>query len=159
MVPDLPTVAESGYPGFEAVSWYALMVPAGTQLAYAPRFKGSLGGEYRLRTGGFADILFGAQGSYQSSQISNFVGNPFIRNRSIIEPYGLIDASIGLADAADRFRVTFQVKNLLDKQFYAAIADGGPLSAGNTGSSSYAAIIPRDADRYFGVTARINFGN
>lgn len=29
-MPDLPTVAEQGFPGFEAVSWYALMVPAGT---------------------------------------------------------------------------------------------------------------------------------
>lgn len=28
--PDLPTVAEQGLPGFEAVSWYALMAPAGT---------------------------------------------------------------------------------------------------------------------------------
>ena len=133
------------------------VVPAGTTLAYAPRFKGSLGGEYRLRTQGFADVILGTQGSYQSSQISNFVGNAFIRNRSIIAPYGLVDASIGLADPGDRFRVTFQVKNLFDKHFYAAIADGGPLSAGNTGSSSYVAIIPREADRYFGLTARVNF--
>jgi len=29
-LPDLPTVAEQGFPGFEAVSWYALMVPANT---------------------------------------------------------------------------------------------------------------------------------
>jgi tripartite-type tricarboxylate transporter receptor subunit TctC len=28
--PDLPTVAEQGFPGFEALSWYALMAPAGT---------------------------------------------------------------------------------------------------------------------------------
>ena len=28
--PNLPTVAEQGLPGFEAVSWYALMAPAGT---------------------------------------------------------------------------------------------------------------------------------
>jgi tripartite-type tricarboxylate transporter receptor subunit TctC len=28
--PDLPTIAEQGFPGFEAVSWYALMTPAGT---------------------------------------------------------------------------------------------------------------------------------
>jgi tripartite-type tricarboxylate transporter receptor subunit TctC len=28
--PDLPTVAEQGFPGFEAVSWFALMAPAGT---------------------------------------------------------------------------------------------------------------------------------
>jgi iron complex outermembrane receptor protein len=135
------------------------VVPAGVQLAYAPKWKGSLGGEYRLRTGGFADVILGAQGSYQSSQISNFVGNAFIRNRSIIDAYGLVDASVGFADKSDRFRLTFLVKNLFDKQFYAAIADGGPLSAGNGGSSSYVAIIPREADRYFGVTARVNFGS
>ncbi len=134
------------------------VVPAGTQLAYAPKWKGSLGGEYRIRTGGFADVILGSQGSYQSRQISNFVGNAFIRNRSTIAPYGLVDASIGIADSGDRFRVTFQVKNLFDTHFYAAISDGGPLSGGNTGSSSYVAIIPRDADRYFGVTARVKFG-
>ncbi len=31
--PDLPTMAESGYPGFEAVPWFGLMAPAGTQPA------------------------------------------------------------------------------------------------------------------------------
>jgi tripartite-type tricarboxylate transporter receptor subunit TctC len=29
-LPDLPTVAESGMPGFEAVQWYGLLAPAGT---------------------------------------------------------------------------------------------------------------------------------
>ena len=28
--PDLPTVAESGFPGFEATSWFALLAPVGT---------------------------------------------------------------------------------------------------------------------------------
>src|SRR5471032_2846988 len=30
LVPDLPTMAESGYPGFEAVPWFGLLAPAGT---------------------------------------------------------------------------------------------------------------------------------
>lgn len=30
LTPDLPTVAESGYPGFESIGWFALMVPVGT---------------------------------------------------------------------------------------------------------------------------------
>jgi tripartite-type tricarboxylate transporter receptor subunit TctC len=30
-LPDVPTIAEAGMAGFEAVSWYALMAPAGTQ--------------------------------------------------------------------------------------------------------------------------------
>jgi tripartite-type tricarboxylate transporter receptor subunit TctC len=29
-MPELPTVSESGFPGFEAVSWFALLAPAGT---------------------------------------------------------------------------------------------------------------------------------
>jgi tripartite-type tricarboxylate transporter receptor subunit TctC len=30
VMPELATIAEQGFPGFEALSWYALMVPAGT---------------------------------------------------------------------------------------------------------------------------------
>jgi tripartite-type tricarboxylate transporter receptor subunit TctC len=30
LLPDVPTIAESGLAGFEAVSWYALLAPAGT---------------------------------------------------------------------------------------------------------------------------------
>jgi tripartite-type tricarboxylate transporter receptor subunit TctC len=30
LLPDLPTVAEAGYPGFEAASWYGALAPAGT---------------------------------------------------------------------------------------------------------------------------------
>jgi tripartite-type tricarboxylate transporter receptor subunit TctC len=34
---DLPTVAESGYPGFENVAWFAFLVPAGTPNAVGQR--------------------------------------------------------------------------------------------------------------------------
>jgi tripartite-type tricarboxylate transporter receptor subunit TctC len=30
LLPDLPTIAEAGYPGFEALAWNGLLVPAGT---------------------------------------------------------------------------------------------------------------------------------
>lgn len=30
LVPELPTIAESGYPGYEAVPWFGLVAPAGT---------------------------------------------------------------------------------------------------------------------------------
>jgi tripartite-type tricarboxylate transporter receptor subunit TctC len=33
LAPELPTMAESGYPGFEAVPWFGLMAPAGTPQA------------------------------------------------------------------------------------------------------------------------------
>jgi tripartite-type tricarboxylate transporter receptor subunit TctC len=34
---DIPTMAESGYPGFEAVPWFGLMAPAGTPPAIIER--------------------------------------------------------------------------------------------------------------------------
>jgi tripartite-type tricarboxylate transporter receptor subunit TctC len=36
-VPALPTIAESGYPGFEATNWYGLVAPAGTPAAIVAR--------------------------------------------------------------------------------------------------------------------------
>jgi tripartite-type tricarboxylate transporter receptor subunit TctC len=36
-LPDVPTVAESGYPGFEADQWYGLVAPAGTPAATVAR--------------------------------------------------------------------------------------------------------------------------
>ncbi len=36
-LPDIPTVAESGYPGFDASLWLALMAPAGTPAAVIER--------------------------------------------------------------------------------------------------------------------------
>src|SRR5262249_34801806 len=36
-LPDLPTIAESGFPGFDGSFWYAFMVPAGTPPAVTRR--------------------------------------------------------------------------------------------------------------------------
>jgi tripartite-type tricarboxylate transporter receptor subunit TctC len=38
-LPGVPTIAEAGMPGFEAVSWYALMAPAGTPDAIIARLR------------------------------------------------------------------------------------------------------------------------
>ena len=39
VLPELPTVAESGYPGFDADAWYALLVPGGTSRAIVERIR------------------------------------------------------------------------------------------------------------------------
>jgi len=38
-MPEFPTIAESGFPGFEAVSWFALFAPAGTPTAAMARVR------------------------------------------------------------------------------------------------------------------------
>lgn len=126
------------------------VVPAGTQLGYAPEWKGSLAADYTIRTGGAIDLQLGAQGSYQSSQISQFDANAAVRAATTIDGYGLLDLSLSVLDVAERFRLTAQVKNVFDTSFASAITAGGP-------GGSFRYLIPREADRYFGVTGRVNF--
>lgn len=127
----------------------AQVIPSGTPLAYAPKWKGSLAADYRLELASI-DLLFGVQGSYQSEQLSLFDANPIVRDAGIIDGYALVDASIGVSDKDDKYRLTFHVRNLFDQSFAAAIANGGPAGA-------YLYRIPREADRYVGVTGRVNF--
>ncbi len=42
LLPDLPTIAESGYPGFEALAWNGVMVPAGTPKAVIARLNAEM---------------------------------------------------------------------------------------------------------------------
>jgi len=127
------------------------VIPSGTPLAYAPKVKAALGGEYRLRTNSFADVILGAQGSFQSSEISQVDSVALNRANTTIHPYGLLDLYASLVDHADKYKLMVQVKNVLDQSFAASITTGGPGNA-------LRYIIPREADRYVGVSLRANFG-
>lgn len=41
-LPDVPTIAESGYPGFETSQWYGVLVPAGTPAAIVDRLHAAI---------------------------------------------------------------------------------------------------------------------
>ncbi|WBO22817.1 TonB-dependent receptor [Sphingomonas abietis] len=126
------------------------IIPSGTPLIYAPKWKGSLSADYRWRTGGPIDVFLGAQGSYESKELSQFSPDPVVRAQTTIHGYALVNLSAGIGDTHDRYRLTFQVRNLTDESFAAAIQSGGP-------GGSYRYQISRDADRYWGVTGRVNF--
>ena len=126
------------------------IIPSGTPLGFAPKWKGNLSADYRLRTDGPVDFFFGLQGSYQSAQLSLFSPDAVQRQLGTIAGYGLVNLSAGFTDRNDRYRLTVQVRNIGDQSFAAAIANGGPGGA-------YRYQIPRDADRYYGITGRVNF--
>ena len=42
VIPELPTLAESGFPGFEAVSWFGLLAPAGTPAPVIAKLHGDI---------------------------------------------------------------------------------------------------------------------
>jgi tripartite-type tricarboxylate transporter receptor subunit TctC len=48
IVPDIPTVAESGLPGFEALQWFGILAPAGTPRDLVSRLNGDIVKTLRL---------------------------------------------------------------------------------------------------------------
>lgn len=47
-VPEIPTVAESGLPGFDAVNWYGWLAPAGTPAAIVNKLNAEIGNVVRM---------------------------------------------------------------------------------------------------------------
>ena len=43
ILPDIPTVAESGYPSYRSITWFGLVAPPGTPLALADRISKDVG--------------------------------------------------------------------------------------------------------------------
>ena len=130
------------------------IIPSGTPLGFAPRWKGSFGMDYRYRTGMAVDFALAGNVSTQSSQLSLFDANAALRNLSYIRPYSLVDLQFSIVEKDDRFRVTAFVKNLFDQSFPAQITNSG-LGGNQLIGLRY--LVPREADRYFGVMARVNF--
>jgi tripartite-type tricarboxylate transporter receptor subunit TctC len=42
IAPDIPTVAESGFPGYEVSGWFGILAPAGTPPAIVSRLNGEI---------------------------------------------------------------------------------------------------------------------
>ncbi|MFZ1366415.1 TonB-dependent receptor, partial [Sphingorhabdus sp.] len=127
------------------------LIPSGTPLANAPEWKFATGFDWTIETGGFANVELNGQLAMQSDQIYELSPSPAVRRGSTVDGYAIVDLSAALVDQNDGWRVALQVKNLFDRSFASSIVSGGPGGA-------FRYIIPREADRYFGVTARINFG-
>ena len=141
-------VVESRLPPGAALSQ---IVPKGTPLGYAPKWKGSLSADYRARDVGPVDLWLGGSVSAQSKQLAQFSPDPVVRQIATIDGYSITNLSAGVGGHDDQWRVTLLVRNLFDTSYAAAIQSGGPAGA-------YRFQIPRDADRYIGITGRLNFG-
>jgi iron complex outermembrane receptor protein len=120
----------------------------GERLALTPRFKASLGANYEWEPASIPGIIhLNGQVSYSSDQFSDIGENPLLG----IPETTIVDASIGISDKQDRYRLTLNIKNLTDEKYASLVTPGGP-----GGALRY--LIPRDADRYIGLTLRAKFG-
>jgi iron complex outermembrane receptor protein len=126
------------------------IIPAGTPLLFAPKWKGTFGIDYRTTVTNGIDLFLGGQASAQGKQLSIFSPSAALRDLGTIDGYELVNVQVGFGDSEDKWRVMFQVRNLFDKSYVAHKESGGP-------GGSIRFQIPRDADRYWGVSGRINF--
>ncbi|HWW65892.1 MAG TPA: TonB-dependent receptor [Sphingomonadaceae bacterium] len=123
----------------------------GEQLPLAPKWKGNVGANWTIETGGFANVEIGAQVSLTSDQVSSLEANPVTRRAITIDGYQIVDGNIALVDPNGVWRLNFIGRNLFDTSYASLITTGGP-------GGSYRYLLPRDVDRYFGVNLKVNFG-
>ena len=111
----------------------------GTVLPLAPKFTYTVGGDYTKELGGVT-LYLNTDYRHTSTQYSDLGQAASTR----IDPYGIWNASIGLSDPDDKYRVTFHARNITDESYVLLNIEGGRRLQ-----------IPRDADRYFGVSLRV----
>lgn len=112
----------------------------GTVLPLAPRFVYTIGGDYTKPLGDAAVLYLNTDYRHTSTQYSDLGQSPNTR----IDPYGIWNASIGVSDADDKYRLTFHVRNITDDSYVLLNVENGRRLQ-----------IPRDADRYVGVSLRV----
>ncbi|KDD96946.1 tripartite tricarboxylate transporter family receptor domain protein, partial [Bordetella bronchiseptica SBL-F6116] len=89
LLPDTPTVAESGFPGFDATAWFGIAAPAGTPAPIVERLNKEINAA--LQAPDVARIL-GEQGvSFRPNtpaQFSQFISAESAKWRDVIERTG-----------------------------------------------------------------------
>ncbi len=111
----------------------------GTVLPLAPEFVYTIGGDYTRELGGVT-LYLNTDYRHTSTQFSDLGQSAATR----IDPYGIWNASIGFSDPDDKYRVTFHARNIADESYVLLNLEGGRRLQ-----------IPRDADRFFGVSLRV----
>ncbi|MGF7156335.1 iron complex outermembrane receptor protein [Novosphingobium gossypii] len=111
----------------------------GTRLPLAPKFSYTIGADYDVPVGP-VKLYLSSDWHHVSKQFSD------LGESGPIDAYGIWNASVGVSDAEDRYRLTFMVRNILDDSYVLLNTTAGQRL-----------MIPRDADRYAGLNLRARF--
>jgi iron complex outermembrane receptor protein len=126
----------------------------GGNLPNAPRWRGNLTGRYELAIPGTEWTSF-LQLSANSQSKINFVieQDPL----TVQDSYTLVDASIGLRGHNDKYRLSLFAKNLFDQHYLTLMARSSTLSTATLTPDQLTGNVPRDANRYYGVSFGMSF--
>jgi tripartite-type tricarboxylate transporter receptor subunit TctC len=90
LMPDVPTVAELGYPGFEASPWAAVVAPKGTPAALVERIAADM--ERVTRTNAYRDALVKLGNEVRTStprELAERIRREYEMNRELIKSAGI----------------------------------------------------------------------
>jgi tripartite-type tricarboxylate transporter receptor subunit TctC len=89
VVQNVPTVAESGYPGFESVTWFGLFAPRGTPQAVVEKLNALLSDELEGALGKKMQAIGIIPQASTPQQLATMVAQDTIKWHGIIEKIGL----------------------------------------------------------------------
>ncbi len=117
----------------------------GAPLPFSPDVRFSLVSAYDWSLANGATLRLNGNYVYSDDKLSGNIGQtaevPFL-----LPDFGLLNASLAYISEDERFTVSLIGKNLTDESFATTFAGDG-----------FRYTVPRDADRYFGVSVRLNY--
>jgi iron complex outermembrane receptor protein len=123
-------------------------------LPNAPEWRGALTARYAFPIGSSGwESYMQLSGTAQSK--ANFVieQDPLLEH----DGYALVDASIGVRAPDNRYRITLFAKNVFDEHYVTLLARSATLTTATYSPNSLTGNVPKDANRYFGVTFGVSF--
>jgi iron complex outermembrane receptor protein len=116
----------------------------GKPLPFSPENRVNIRGNYKVPLAGSLNLDLGADYNWQSKVLFDISQAP-----DTYQPaYGIVNATVALSDSSKGWRVAVLGKNLANKSYASLLATGGTFVVRS---------VPRDDQRYFGVTARLDF--
>jgi iron complex outermembrane recepter protein len=120
----------------------------------APKTKYGFAADYDFNVGEWGLNLTGNY-TWTSSTLFTNLADANNANSIWIRPaYGLANASLGISSPGDRYKLTVFVKNLFNTHYAAGLRR---ISGSVGGAGAVAQAIPRDFDRYAGVSFSAKF--
>lgn len=88
LTPDIPTIAEQGYPDFSTNSWYGVLVPSGTDTHIINSLNKSINEALELRKEPLAKMGFDIMPG-EPSQLADLIDKDLILNSQIVKQAGI----------------------------------------------------------------------
>jgi iron complex outermembrane receptor protein len=118
----------------------------GRPISGAPRWSGDVRAEYTRGLTGNLQGSGGIEYSFRSSSYYNSDDSAY----SLIDGYGLVNLYVNVGATSNRWQVSLWARNVLDKEYFAALSVGGAFGAGYTAGTV-------GDPRTYGATLRLHF--